>query len=75
MLGVVWAISSWLAIVCSGGASASGTGTGTAAVGGATGVVTFTWGGGAFCVSGGGAASSRYGTTITLVSWGRCESR
>src|SRR5438445_3570187 len=73
-LGVVWAMSSWEAMVCSGGASASGTGTGTAAVGGATGWVTFTCGGGASWVSGGGAASSRYGTTIMLVSWGRCLS-
>src|SRR5262249_28327823 len=60
-LPVVDAISCWVAIVCSGGASASGTGTATPTVGGATGVATCTCGGGAFWVSGGGAASSRYG--------------
>src|SRR5262245_30251054 len=69
--GVVWAISSWEAIVCSGGASASGTGTATPTVGGVTGTATCTWGGGSLWMSGGGAASSRYGTTSTLVSCGR----
>src|SRR5436309_13500638 len=69
--GVVCAISDCEAMVCSGGASASGTGTATPTVGGATGTATCTWGGGSFWVSGGGAASSRYGTTTTLVSCGR----
>src|SRR6185503_7763541 len=68
--GVDEAISSCDAMVCSGGASASGTGTATPMVGGATCCWTWTWGGGSFWVSGGGAASSRYGTTTTLVSLG-----
>jgi len=57
--GVEDAISSCEAIVCSGGASASGTGTATPTVGGATGCVTATCGGGSFWVSGGGAASGK----------------
>src|SRR5438876_10695413 len=69
--GVVLAISSCEAMVCSGGASASGTGTATPTVGGATGCAIATCGGGGASESGGGAASSRYGTTITLVSLGR----
>src|SRR5262245_2360714 len=44
--GVMAAISSCEAMVCSGGASASGTGTATPTVGGATGIATCTWGGG-----------------------------
>src|SRR5512141_703750 len=68
--GVEAAISVCDAIVCSGGASASGTGTATPTVGGATGSAIATCGGGVFSVRGGGAWSSRYGTTMTLVSLG-----
>jgi hypothetical protein len=70
VLGVVFAISCWLAMVCSGGASARGPAPAPPTVGGATGVATLHLRRRRVLVSGGGAAELAVRHHDTLVSCG-----